>query len=46
MTVDGRGRVTIPKAIRDGLGLEPEDAVAFTIEGRAATMYRVDTRRP
>lgn len=33
-SLTSKGQVTIPKAIRDELGLRPFDKIRFTIEGR------------
>ena len=33
-TLTSKGQVTIPKAIRDELGLKPHDSIRFTLENR------------
>lgn len=33
LTVDDRGRVTLPKAVRERLGIEPNDQVPATLIG-------------
>lgn len=35
-----KGQVTIPKAVRDALGLEEGDKVVFHVEGNRAVMAR------
>ncbi len=37
-TVTSKGQVTVPKAVRDRLGLREQDQVVFTIEGGTATL--------
>ena len=39
-TVDRRGRITIPKAVRDALGLMPGDRVAFRVESNRVSVFR------
>ena len=41
--VTTRGQVTIPKAIREGLGIEPGDEIAFE---EAETGYRIRKEAP
>jgi antitoxin component of MazEF toxin-antitoxin module len=36
--VDGRGRVTIPKAVRDRLGIEPDSDVPASLLGSVLTI--------
>jgi antitoxin PrlF len=38
--VTSKGQITIPKAVRDALGLEAGDEVVFRVEGRRASMAR------
>lgn len=33
LTVDDRGRVTLPKEVRDRLGIEPNDTIPATLVG-------------
>jgi AbrB family looped-hinge helix DNA binding protein len=37
-TVSSKGRLTIPKAIRDAMGLKPGDSVVFAFTDGAATL--------
>lgn len=37
-TVTSKGQVTVPKAVRDRLGLREQDQVIFTIEDGKATL--------
>jgi antitoxin PrlF len=39
-TVTSKGQVTIPKQVRDALGIEEGDQVVFRVEGRRATLAR------
>lgn len=41
LTVDDRGRVTLPKAVRDRLGIEPNDRIPATLTG---SVLEVDPR--
>jgi AbrB family looped-hinge helix DNA binding protein len=36
------GRITIPKAIQDRLGLKPDDRVEFVVEGGRVWIRRVE----
>ena len=45
MRITTRGQVTIPKAIRDRLGLLPDTEVTFHVEGDRAYLERVEGRR-
>jgi antitoxin PrlF len=38
--VSSKGQVTIPKAVRDALGLHKGDALVFRIEGQRAVLAR------
>lgn len=38
--VDTRGRVTLPRAVRDALRIRAGDEVLFRIEGQRATLTR------
>jgi antitoxin PrlF len=39
-TVTSKGQVTIPKQVRDALGIKERDHVVFRIEGKRATLAR------
>ncbi len=36
-----KGQVTVPKAVRDALGLDEGDSVAFRVEGQRAVLARI-----
>jgi antitoxin PrlF len=38
--VTSKGQVTVPKAVRDALGINEGDAVIFRVEGRRAVLAR------
>ncbi|MGI8974124.1 MAG: AbrB/MazE/SpoVT family DNA-binding domain-containing protein [Gaiella sp.] len=38
--VSSKGQVTVPKSVRQALGLEEGDSVVFRIEGSRATLAR------
>jgi antitoxin PrlF len=38
--VTSKGQVTIPKAVRDALGIKEGDVVVFRVEGRRAVLAR------
>jgi AbrB family looped-hinge helix DNA binding protein len=42
-TITSKGQVTIPKAVRDRLGLKPGDRVVFTVLQDGTTIMRVKT---
>ena len=39
--VTSKGQVTIPKRVRDALGINPGDSVLFRIDSERATMERI-----
>jgi antitoxin PrlF len=39
-TVTSKGQVTVPKAVRDALGLKEGDKVVFRVEGNRAVLAR------
>jgi AbrB family looped-hinge helix DNA binding protein len=41
-TVNESGRVVIPKAVRDALGVEPGDSLIFSRDGEA---FRIETQK-
>lgn len=45
MRITSKGQVTIPKAIRDRLGLLPESEVEFEIDGDAVRLRRAGGRQ-
>jgi AbrB family looped-hinge helix DNA binding protein len=38
--VTSKGQITVPKAVRDALGLQEGDQVVFRVEGRRAVLAR------
>ena len=38
--ITSKGQVTLPKAVRDALGIKPGDAVVFRVEGNRAVLAR------
>ena len=38
--VRSKGRITVPKAVRDALGIKEGDLVVFRLEGSRATLAR------
>lgn len=38
--ITSKGQVTVPKAVRDALGIKEGDAVVFRVEGRWAALAR------
>jgi len=43
-TLTSKGRTTIPKEIRDGLGLRPKDRLHFTLLADGTVIMRAKTR--
>ena len=41
MRVTSKGQVTIPKSVRDKLGIEPGDDVGFSEEGQAVILEKI-----
>ena len=39
--VDSQGRLTIPRSIRDALGIEHGDQILFRVEDRRVTLRRI-----
>lgn len=39
--ISSKGRVTLPKGVRDALGVVPGDRIVFNVEGKRAIMRRV-----
>jgi antitoxin PrlF len=39
--ISSKGQVTIPKKVRDTLGAEPGDLVAYEVRGKVVTLKRV-----
>lgn len=40
--ISRQGRTTIPKKVRDSLGVEPGDLVAYQVRGNVVKLNRVD----
>ena len=38
--VTSKGQVTVPKAVRDALGIREGDAIVFRVEGRRAVLAK------
>lgn len=43
-TITSKGQTTIPKAVRDGLGLQPGDKVRFTLLSDGSVIMRAKKR--
>jgi AbrB family looped-hinge helix DNA binding protein len=43
-TLTSKGQTTIPKEIRDGLGMKPGDRMTFTLMPDATVVMRVKTK--
>ena len=37
-----KGQVTVPKAVRDGLGLKPGDTLVYELEGNSVRVRKVE----
>lgn len=46
MRVTTKGQVTIPKEMRDKLGVQPGDEVGFREEGQAVIIEKIQEERP
>jgi AbrB family looped-hinge helix DNA binding protein len=44
-TITSKGQVTIPKAVRDALGLVPGDKIEFWVEGGRVRFRKADPTR-
>ena len=44
-TITVKGQVTIPKHIRDALGLAPGSRVEFAVENNKVVLFKAGTRR-
>ena len=44
-TLTSKGQTTIPKEIRDGLGMKPGDRMTFTLMSDATVVMRVKNKR-
>ena len=44
-TLTSKGQTTIPKAIRDSLGLKPGDKITFTVMPNGTVQMRVKNKR-
>ena len=44
-TLTSKGQTTIPKEIRDGLGMKPGDRITFTLMPDGAVVMRVKSKR-
>ena len=44
-TLTSKGQTTIPKEIRDSLGIKPGDRMTFTLMPDATVLMRVKTKR-
>ena len=42
-TITAKGQTTVPKAIRQVLGVKEGDEIAFRVEGRRVTVVPVET---
>jgi AbrB family looped-hinge helix DNA binding protein len=45
-TITSKGQVTIPKAVRDALGLKPRDKIEFWVENGEVFFRKADPSRP
>ncbi len=46
MRVTSKGQVTIPKEVREKLGVQPGDEVGFREEGQAIVVEKIEDSRP
>lgn len=43
-TITSKGQITVPKAVRQALGLNEGDQIVFVLEGERAYLHRVRSR--
>ena len=44
-TVTSKGQITLPKSVRDELGIETGDQVVFVVEGKGVALHAVPKSR-
>ena len=45
-TITAKGQTTIPKSVRQALGVEAGDQIAFRVDGDGVTIHRVNHDQP